>query len=109
MRSSMKILVAAAATLLVAPQFAMAEDIEEQLRLMNERMGQLESQLQATQDELQESTTKVAAQQELIEKAGLQREAQSGLSAFLSQTQFDGFVAASYTYNFIGTDAQRQV
>jgi hypothetical protein len=105
----MKILVAAAATLLVAPQFAMADDIEEQLRLMDERMGQLESQLQATQDELQASKTTVAAQQELIEKAGIEREAQSGLSAFLSQTQFDGFVAASYTYNFIGTDKTRQV
>ena len=106
MRSSMKILVAAAATLLVAPQFAMADDIEDQLRQMDERMGQLESQLQATQDELQASTATVAVQQELIEKAGLERQAQSGLSAFLSQTQFDGFVAASYTYNFTGTDAQ---
>jgi len=104
----MKILVAAAATLLVAPQFAMADDIENQLRQMDERMGQLESQLQATQDELQASKTTVAAQQELIEKAGLEREAKSGLSAFLSQTQFDGFVAASYTYNFIGTDVTRQ-
>jgi hypothetical protein len=104
----MKILVAAAATLLVAPQFAMADDIEDQLRLMDERMGQLESQLQATQDELEASKTTVAAQQDLIEKAGLEREAQSGLSAFLSQTQFDGFVAASYTYNFTGTDVTRQ-
>jgi hypothetical protein len=108
MRSSMKILVAAAATLLVAPQFAMADDIEEQLRLMNERMGQLESQLQATQDELEASKTTVANQQDLIEKAGIEREAQSGLSAFLSQTQFDGFVAASYTYNFTGIDETRQ-
>jgi hypothetical protein len=108
MRSSMKILVAAAATLLVAPQFAMADDIEDQLRQMDERMGQLESQLQATQDELQASTATVAVQQELIEKAGLERQAKSGLSAFLSQTQFDGFVAASYTYNFTGTDATRQ-
>jgi hypothetical protein len=71
-------------------------------------MGQLESQLQATQDELEASKTTVAAQQDLIEKAGLEREAQSGLSAFLSQTQFDGFVAASYTYNFTGTDVTRQ-
>ena len=108
MRSSMKILVAAAATLLVAPQFAMADDIEDQLRLMDERMGQLESQLQATQDELEASKTTVAAQQDLIEKAGLEREAQSGLSAFLSQTQFDGFVAASYTYNFNSPDVTRQ-
>jgi len=122
MRSSVKILVAAAATLLVAPQFAMADDVEDQLRLINERMGQLESQLQdtqgelqatqgelqATQDELQASTTAVAAQQELIEKAGLEREAQSGLSAFLSQTQFDGFVAASYNYNFNSPDTTQQ-
>jgi hypothetical protein len=104
----MKILVAAAATLLVAPQFAMGDDIEDQLRLMDERMGQLESQLQATQDELEASKSTVAAQQELIEKAGLEREAQSGLSAFLSQTQFDGFVSASYNYNFIGPDTTRQ-
>jgi len=115
MRSSMKIVVAAAATLLVAPQFATADDIEDQLRLMNERMGQLESrlqntegELQATQDKLEASTTTVAAQQELIQKAGLEREAQSGLSAFLSQTEFEGLVAASYTYNFIGTDVTRQ-
>ena len=68
MRSSMKILVAAAATLLVAPQFAIADDIEEQLQLMNERMSQLESQLQATEDELQASKTEVAAQQGSEEK-----------------------------------------
>jgi hypothetical protein len=122
MRSDVKILVVAAASLLLAPQLAMGGDIEEQLRLMNERMGQLESQLQdtqgqlevtqgelqATQDELEASKTTVAAQQDLIQKAGLEREAKSGLSAFLSQTEFDGFVAASYTYNFIGTDVTRQ-
>ena len=115
MRSNVKILVAAMATLLVAPQLATADDIEEQLRLMDERMGQLESQLQdtrgelqATRDELEASTTTVAAQQEVIERAGLERQAQSGLSTFLSQTQFSGLVAASYTYNFIGTDVTRQ-
>ena len=122
MRSNVKILVAAAATLLVAPQLATADDIEEQLRLMNERLGQLESRLQeaegelqdtrgdlrAARDELDASATTVATQQELIEKAGLDRQAKSGLSAFLSQTEFSGLVAASYTYNFIGTDASRQ-
>jgi hypothetical protein len=104
MRSSTKILVAAAATLLVAPQFAIADDIEAQLRAMNERMAQVENQLQATQDELSASKDTVAAQQEMIEQAGLDRQARSGLSAFLSQTQFDGFLSASWTWNFMNPD-----
>jgi hypothetical protein len=101
MRSTFRILVAAAAVALALPQFAMAEDdIEQQLRLMDERMSQMEGQLQATQDELDASKVTVDRQQELIEKAGLEREAQSGLSKFLSETQFSGNVAASWNYNF---------
>ena len=63
MRSRLNILVAAAAAILVVPQFATADqDVEEQLRQMNERMGQLEDQLQATQDELDASTETVERQ-----------------------------------------------
>ena len=101
MRSNLKVLVAAVAAVLVAPQVSMAaEDIDSQLQLMNERMSQLETQLQATQDELDASKSEVARQSDMIEKAGIEREAQSGLSAFLSETQFSGFLAASYTWNF---------
>ncbi len=100
LRSNWKILVAAAATLLVAPQLAMADDVDEQLRLMNERMAQMEEQLQATNDELDASKARVDTQQELITKAGLDREAQSGLSEFLNATEFSGYVSASYNYNF---------
>jgi hypothetical protein len=71
---------------------------------MNERMSQLETQLQATQDELESSKTTVERQQELIEKAGLQNEGMSGLQKFLSETQFSGLVAASYNYNFRSPD-----
>jgi hypothetical protein len=100
MRSTCRVLVAAAVAALALPQLATAGDIEEQMRLMNERMAQMEGQLQATKDELDASKDEVARQQELIQKAGLEREAQSGLSKFLSETQFSGNVAVSWGYNF---------
>ena len=99
MRSRLNILFAVAAAILVVPQFATADSVEDQLQLMNERMGQLEDQLQATQDELGASTEKVAQQGEVIEKAGLDREAQSGLSSFYNQVQISGWLAASWFYN----------
>ena len=74
MRSNLKVLVAAVAAVLVAPQVSMAaEDIDSQLQLMNERMSQLETQLQATQDELDASKSEVARQSDMIEKAGIER------------------------------------
>lgn len=116
MRSTWKVLVAAAAALLVAPQLAMADEVEEQLRQMNERMGQLESQLQATQDQLDSSQAQVARQQDVMEKAGLERQAQSGLSAFYNMVEISGWVAASYFWNFnspseetLGNQNQSQV
>ena len=73
MRSKLNVLVAAAALWLVAPQLAAADNVEEQLRLMNERMSQLEDQLEATKDQLGDSEEQVARQQEVIEKAGLDK------------------------------------
>jgi hypothetical protein len=105
MRSRFTILVAAAATLLVAPQLAAAEDtVEAQIQAMNARMSQMEQQLQATQDQLDASNQTVQRQQDLIQKAGIERQAQSGLSAFLSQTQFSGFIATSFNYNWNNPD-----
>jgi hypothetical protein len=99
MRSNLRILVAAAAALLVAP-VAMAESVEEQLKLMNERMQQLENQLDATQDELDASKDEVDRQQEVMEKAGLEREAKSGLSAFYQNVEISGHLAGSWFWNF---------
>jgi hypothetical protein len=105
MRSSFTILAAAAAILLVAPQLAAAEDsVETQIQAMNDRMSQMEQQLQATQDQLDASKQTVERQQELIQKAGIERDAKSGLSAFLSQTQFSGFIASSFNYNWNNPD-----
>jgi hypothetical protein len=102
MRSSWKCLVAASAGLLAAPQLAMADDVETQLRQMQERMTELEQKLDATNDELENSKERVEQQQDLIKKAGLDegRGAGSGLADFLNMVQIDGFAAASYNYNF---------
>lgn len=102
MRSSWKTLVVAAAAVLAAPVLASADDadVQEQIRTMQERMSQLEDRLQATDEELSEANRKVEQQQSLIEESGIERAGQSALSSFISQTVFDGFVAASYTYNF---------
>jgi hypothetical protein len=100
MRSKWTILAAVAATLWVAPQLAAAEDVEEQLRLMNERMAQMERQLQATNEELEASKQRVEQQQAVIQDLDEDRQASSALSKFLSETEFSGLMAASYTYNF---------
>lgn len=101
MRSQWTVLAAAAATLWVAPQLAVAgDDVEAQIRQMNERMAQMEQQLQATNEELAASKQRVEQQQAVIQDLDEDRQASSGLSKFLSETEFSGLVAASYTYNF---------
>ena len=52
MRSSWNTLVAVAAALVIGPQIAAANEVQEQLDQMQARMAQLEDSLQATQDEL---------------------------------------------------------
>ena len=102
MRPSWKILATVAATGLAVPQLAIADDVEAQLHQMQQRMSELENKLQATNDELETSKQKADQQQQLIEKAGLDesRGAASGLAEFLNSVEVDGFVAASYNYNF---------
>jgi len=100
---------AVGAGLWLAPQLATAADpeVEEQLRRMNERLNQLEQRLEVTTDELVEAQRTVDEQQEVIERAGLaeeQEDSKSALSAFLEQTEFSGWVAASYNYNFRDND-----
>ena len=71
MRSSRITLVAALASLLLAPQLAVADEVEEQLKQMQERMSQMEDQLTATNDQLEHATKRVSQQESLIERAGL--------------------------------------
>jgi hypothetical protein len=102
MRVKWTILAAAAAGLALAPQSSVAEesDVQAQLRAMQERMEQLESRLQATDDQLAEAQDRVTVQREMIERAGLDEDGdKSALSSFLENTDFAGWVAASYAYN----------
>ena len=87
---SLQRIVATVAGVLMLTPVAMAESVEEQLRLMNERMQQLEDQLDATQDELEASQDEVERRQEVLEKAGLERQGQSGLSAFYQNVEISG-------------------
>ncbi len=89
----------AAACALSAP--ALADPLQEQLQRMDERIGQLEQQLEATHDELAAAQARVAAQQEVIERAELdaQDAKLSGIARWIRDTQFDAWVAASYWYN----------
>ena len=81
MRSTWTILAAAAATLWVAPQLAVAgDDVEAQIKQMNERMAQMEEQLQATNEELAASKQRVEQQQSVIQELDEDRQASSGLS-----------------------------
>lgn len=102
MRSSRKTLVAALAVgLWTVPQLATADEVQEELRLMQERMTQLEERLQATNDELENAQQRVQQQERVIEKAGLddERSALSGLARFFETVEIGGLVAGSYNYN----------
>ena len=90
---------ATACALAAAP--ALADALQEQLQRMDQRMTQLEQQLEATHDELAAAQARVDAQQEVIEEANLAaQDAQlSGIARWIRETQFDGWVAASYWYN----------
>src|SRR5262245_5114915 len=100
MRSRWTVLAAAAAIGFVPLPALAGDDVEAQLRQMNERMSQMEQQLQATNEELAASKQRVEEQQTVIQNLDEDRQASSGLSRFLSETEFSGLVAASYTYNF---------
>ena len=70
---------------------------------MEERLQRLENELQATQDELRASRSQAEEQQRVLERAGLTDEEDSvlsGLSRFLEETTFEGWVTASYFWNF---------
>ncbi len=105
MRSTWKTWLAATAGCVLVPSVALATEVEDQLRAMNERLNSLEDKLQATSDELDAAQRTVEAQKQVMEDAGLGDE-DSGLSAlstFLESTDFSGWVNSSYTYNFQNT------
>jgi hypothetical protein len=101
MRSSWKALAVVTAGLFVAPQLAAADDVQDQLKKMQERMSQLEDKLQSTTDQLEVTTQRASEQQQMLERAGVAdaKGSQSGLDAFFDTLEFGGYVDATYNYN----------
>jgi hypothetical protein len=113
MRSSLMMFITVAAALLVAPLFASADDVGggDDLQEVISRMSDLEQKLQATNDALAASNAKVDQQQKMLSK--LEPSSETGpmlaLSNFLSETTFEGWVAASYFYNLNNPDSGRNI
>lgn len=76
-----------------------ADDVEARLQEMQERMNNLEARLEVTTDELAAANARLGEQRTILEKAA-QTGPSSGLAAFLESIEIDGWVAASYWYNF---------
>ena len=85
MRSIFTTFAITAAGLLLFSGFAQASDVEAELRQMQERITDLESQLGSETDSFL-----------------LQEESGSAVSAMLENTDIGGFAAGSYNYNFEG-------
>ncbi len=97
-----KITVWAAASAIALVPFAAAAtdaDVAAQLQSMQERLLQLEDKLDATEDSLEAANEKIGAQQDLINQAGLDGGASSGLSEFVDTLEVGGWVSASWFYN----------
>lgn len=101
-RRALLCLIPAAAVLATVPA-AVADDAPN-LDRMEERLQHLENELQATRDELRASKTRADTQQDILERAGLAEDGEptalSSLSRFLEETDFEGWVTASYVWNF---------
>jgi len=95
-----RMIVLTAAGLLALSGVAIADDsVDEQLQQLNDRMEQLEGQLD-------DANAKVEAQDEVIREASLDeaRPGSNGLSAFIESTEISAWVAASYNINFRNPD-----
>jgi Putative beta-barrel porin-2, OmpL-like. bbp2 len=104
MRFKLTTLAALIAGIFLAVPTASADDVQEQLRLMEQRMAEMEDRLQATSEELDDAKTTVAAQQTVLNDAGLAEEetgVRSGVGDFLKEVDLSGVVAASYNYRFL--------
>ena len=105
MRSKLITVVTAVASVVLVAQVAAADQVQEQLRLMEQRMAEMEDRLQATSDELRTAKATVTEQQDLLADSGLieadDAGTRSGVGGFLDMVDISGVVAASYNYRII--------
>jgi len=105
MRSKLFIVATVVAGLVLASQMAAADPVQEQLRLMEQRMSEMEDRLQATSEELRSAKAVVDQQQGLLSDAGLVEEGdtgiRSGVGNFLEMVDISGVIAASYNHRIV--------
>ncbi len=105
MRSKLITAVAVVTSSFLGTSVAAADPVQEQLRLMEQRMEEMEDRLQATSEKLEDAEAKVQQQQSVLSDAGLAESADGARSAvgtFLQQVDVSGLVAASYNHRFLG-------
>ena len=100
-----KLVIAAVGIVLIPHGMAASEDLEAQMRAMQERMLQLEDRLENTTDQLDTANQRIEEQEQVMEKAGI-GDTSSGLSTFLETIEIGGWVSASYFYNFNDPDGR---
>lgn len=103
MRSKLITVVTAVASIVLVTQVAAADQVQEQLRLMEQRMAEMEDRLQATSDELEAAQATVDQQQGLLSDAGLYEGEglRSGAGGFFESVDVSGVAAASYNHRLI--------
>ena len=104
MRSKLMTAVAVAASTILGASVAAADPVQDQLKLMEQRMAEMEDRLEATSENLKTAEATVEKQQAVLSEAGLAEGADGARSAvghFLQQVDVSGLVAASYNYRFI--------
>ena len=103
MRSNLITVVTAVASIVLTAGVATADQVQEQLRLMEQRMAEMEDRLQATSDELSHAQATVDQQQGLLSDAGLYEDEglRSGVGSFFDMVDVSGVAAASYNHRLI--------
>ena len=104
MRSKLITAILGSAILFVAPLGANAAS-DEQIRLLEQRMAEMEDRLEATSSALKDEKESNLEQRVLLEQAGLVEQddqgARSKVGKFLEMVNVSGIAAASYNYRFI--------
>jgi len=104
MRSKLTTAIMGAASLLFVPLGATAAT-DEQIRLLEQRVAEMEDRLQATSSELQDEKRSNLEQREMLEEAGLVEKGEGGVrsavSDFMQMVDVTGIAAGSYNYRFL--------
>lgn len=89
----------------LVPGSALAtEDVQGQLKTMQQQIQQLQQSLQATSDQLHQANQRISSQQDLIQRSAISRQDSSGLSSFLNTVEVNGWLDGSWLYRFPSAD-----